>query len=339
MSAEFEEVALYAERPEWADVVPLPQYQGVDALAPINYSAEYQDATDYFRGVVKTGETSERVLALTWDIINMNPAHYSAWQYRYRTLQATGADLEAELRLMDDFAVTNMKTYQVWHHRRLLLTALRSSPAAAAAELAFTARVLGADAKNYHTWSYRQWLLAHFNDEAEGGLWAGERAWIEELLEKDVRNNSAWHHRFFVVWASGVRRGDEDREAVCRRELAFAKEKIALAPNNASAWNYLRGVLEHTKTPLCGLASFVQLYTVPSASPASDVLDLDNPAPTEGAELPCVNALEFLADIYEEDGGQRVSQAVEIWKSLANEHDTMRKKYWEYRIKEGLQKA
>ncbi|KAH9932904.1 protein prenylyltransferase [Fomitopsis serialis] len=310
MTAEFEEIALYAERPEWADVVPLPQYQGVDALAPINYSAEYQDATDYFRGV--------RVLGLTWDIINMNPAHYSAWRR---------GPTRGELRLMDDFAVTNMKTYQVWHHRRLLLTALRSPPAGAA-ELAFTARVLGADAKNYHTWSYRQWLLAHFNDEAE--LWAGERAWIEALLEKDVRNNSAWHHRFFVVWASG---------AVCRRELAFAKEKIALAPNNASAWNYLRGVLEHTKTPLSGLTTFVQLYTVSSASPASDVLDLDNPAPTEGAELPCVNALEFLADIYEEEGGQQISQAVEIWKSLANEHDTMRKKYWEYRIKEGLQKV
>ena len=111
-----------------------------------------------------------------------------------------------------------MKTYQVWHHRRLLLTALRSLDIAKA-ELAFIARVLQRDAKNYHTWSYRQWLLAHFNDEEAGGLWAGERAWVEELLEDDVRNNSAWHHRFFVVWASGVRSGDEDREAVCRREL------------------------------------------------------------------------------------------------------------------------
>lgn len=121
--------------------------------------------------------------------------------------------------MMDDFAVANMKSYQVWHHRRLLLTALRSLDAARA-ELAFIARVLQADAKNYHTWSYRQWLLAHFNDDEAGWLWAGERSWVEDLLEKDVRNNSAWHHRFFVVWASGVRKGDEDREAVCRRELA-----------------------------------------------------------------------------------------------------------------------
>lgn len=44
MSAEFEDVMLYAERPEWEDVVPVPQYQGVDALAPINYSPECPSA-------------------------------------------------------------------------------------------------------------------------------------------------------------------------------------------------------------------------------------------------------------------------------------------------------
>ncbi|PCH35063.1 protein prenylyltransferase [Wolfiporia cocos MD-104 SS10] len=354
MSAIFQDddddsVKLYSEDPAWADVVPIPQYQGVDALAPINYTEEYQDATNYFRGIVKTGEMSPRVLQLTEHIIRMNPAHYSAWQYRYRTLLALQSPLEDELRLMDRFAIDYLKTYQVWHHRRLLLVALHSVDAAAA-ELRFIVRALQDDAKNYHTWSYRQWLLAHFNDEAR--LWAGERAWTEELLEQDVRNNSAWHHRFFVVWGSGVRKGDEDREEVRKRELGFAKDKIALAPNNPSAWNYLRGVLDHTKTPYSTLSTFVQLYTASSA-PAADVFDLDNPPPSAGAELPSVNALEFLADIHEQEG--QTEQAVQvcvyvvlrytftkhfvaqIWKSLANEHDTMRKKYWEFRIREAMQ--
>jgi protein farnesyltransferase/geranylgeranyltransferase type-1 subunit alpha len=35
--------------------------------------------TDYFRGITKTGEMSERVLELTEAVIRMNPAHYSAW--------------------------------------------------------------------------------------------------------------------------------------------------------------------------------------------------------------------------------------------------------------------
>ncbi|KAI0918370.1 hypothetical protein AcV5_002375 [Taiwanofungus camphoratus] len=334
MSATFEEEdKLYAERSEWADVVPLQQYEGVDPLAPICYSDEYKDATDYFRGIVKTGEMSPRVLQLTEHIIRMNPAHYSAWQYRYKTLLAHKSSLEDELRLMDAFAIEFLKTYQVWHHRRLLLTALGSLDVAAA-ELDFISCALDTDAKNYHTWSYRQWLLAHFNDEER--LWKGERGWAEELLERDVRNNSAWHHRFFVVWGSGVRKDDENRHAVLRRELTFTKEKIALAPNNPSAWNYLRGVLEHTQTPFASLTAFVQPYTA-AQPPAQDVLDLENPPPSAGAELPCVNALEFLADIYEQEGGAQTAKAAQIWKSLADEHDTMRKKYWEYRIRDALQ--
>ena len=38
-----------------------------------------RDCTDYFRGIVKKGEMSNRVLELTEDIIRLNPAHYSAW--------------------------------------------------------------------------------------------------------------------------------------------------------------------------------------------------------------------------------------------------------------------
>ncbi|KAI5116647.1 hypothetical protein M0805_000407, partial [Coniferiporia weirii] len=241
------EPALYRDRPEWADIVPIPQYDpNVSPVAPIFYTeaCKYRDVTDYFRAIVKSGEKSERVLQLTESIIRLNPAHYSAWQYRYQTLLAIDAPLDVELELMDELAERFLKTYQVWHHRRLLLQrgALGGSPAI---ELEFIARALESDAKNYHTWAYRQWVLAHFNQDA---LWVGELRYVESLLEDDVRNNSAWHHRFFVVFASGVRSGDEDRAIVVRRELVFAKEKIALAPNNASAWNYLRGVLEHSGT-------------------------------------------------------------------------------------------
>jgi len=331
MSAE-EEPLLYAERPEWADVTPIPQYlEGANPIAPIFYTEAYKDATNYFRAVVKNGEMSQRVLELTETIIRLNPAHYSAWQYRYQTLLAIKAPLDVELHLMDEIATKHLKTYQVWHHRRLLLTQLRTP----APELAFIAKGLQQDVKNYHTWAYRQWLLAHFDDEEN--LWPGELPFVEEMLTHDVRNNSAWHHRFFVVFQSGVRAGDEDREEVVRRELSYSKEKISLAPNNLSAWNYLRGVLDHAKMPYSTLTDFVLPYTVaqpPEQEGTDDVRDLDNPLPSRGAELPCAAAIEFLADVYEAAGGDEVQKAVPLWKSLANEHDTIRKKYWEHRISE-----
>lgn len=214
---------------------------------------------------------------------------------------------------MDEFAEKFLKTYQVWHHRRLLVQhgALSLSKApntgkTPATELAFISRALTEDAKNYHTWAYRQWILSFFNQPA---LWEGEMRYIDNMLEDDVRNNSVWHHRFFVVFASGVHIKDgeeiESQDDVVRRELDYAKEKIALAPNNASAWNYLRGVLEHSGKPFSDLKEFVIPYTLPSSSikesdPETEndsVVDLENPRPSKGADLPCVLAIEFLSDV------------------------------------------
>lgn len=86
----------------------------------------------------------------------------------------------------------------------------------------------------------------------------------------------------------------------------FVKQQISLAPNNPSAWNYLRGVLDHTKTEYGRVLPFVKLYCVSAAAEAwaatgGDIVDVENPPPSEGAELPCVAAIEFLADIYERE--------------------------------------
>lgn len=52
---------------------------------------------------------------------------------------------------MDAFADDNPKNYQIWHHRRALAEALGNGRR----ELAFTATVFEADAKNYHAWTHR----------------------------------------------------------------------------------------------------------------------------------------------------------------------------------------
>jgi len=327
------EHVLYAERPEWADVVPVAQYENVQPLAPIFYSPEYKDATSYFRGVVKVGEKSARVLQLTETIIRLNPAHYSAWQYRYETLVAISAPLQPELVLCDTLTKASPKTYQVWHHRRLLLTALGDP----APELVFNEEILKADAKNYHTWSHRQWLLAHFDQEE---LWADELPFIDRLLADDVRNNSAWHHRFFVIVERGRKDGKDEEDTIVKRELTFAKEKIALAPNNPSTWNYFRGILDHARVAYLTQTPFVRQYIVDSVEPGgNEILDLENPPPSEGAELPCAAAIEFMADVHEASGKEGLSKAVELWRSLAETHDAIRKRYWEYRIREASGKA
>lgn len=66
----------------------------------------------------------------------------------------------------------------------------------------------------------RQWLVRRFN------LWdKGEIEYINTLLKKDVRNNSAWNHRFFVVFG---REGEVSKEIV-DREIKY----------NCSLWLFM----------------------------------------------------------------------------------------------------
>lgn len=87
-----------------------------------------------------------------------------------------------------------------------------------------------------------------------------------------------------------------------------------MAPNNASAWNYLRGVLDLAKTPFSSLTSFVLPYTRRHGQETDDeqIIDLDNPLPSTSSDLPAPPALEFLADIYEREAeGSRSSEQEE----------------------------
>jgi protein farnesyltransferase/geranylgeranyltransferase type-1 subunit alpha len=135
-------------------------------------------------------------------------------------------------------------------------------------ELEFINQVLRVDSKNYHTWVYRQWVLAHFggiskkSQEAQNvrevgadqypDLWRGELDYIDTLLSQDVRNNSAWNHRYFCIFGSGWAQSEQGQcrewwklgnslDEVLKSDVAFTKGHIITVPNNASAWNYLRG--------------------------------------------------------------------------------------------------
>ena len=53
--------------------------------------------------------------------------------------------------------------------------------------------VFDVDNKNYHAWAHRQWAITHF------GLWEGELEFTDAMIKEDLRNNSAWNQRWFIV--------------------------------------------------------------------------------------------------------------------------------------------
>jgi len=254
-----DEYVPYARRPEWSDVTPLAQPEPARPVVAIDYRPEYVDAHDYFRAILQSGEVSRRALDLTAECLRMNGANYTVWHRRWALVEALAA-AEAERWASSDtrgeesdrdekpskslfdlefayaaaMALENPKNYQVWNHMRLVSAVL--GKASAERNLTATKEALDLDAKNIHAWTHRGWVAKSF------GLQDAERHFTEAMIKRDVRNNSAWNQRFVVTFSENDQVTNEALKLTVDSELAFVSRKIEIAPDNESAWNYLRGV-------------------------------------------------------------------------------------------------
>lgn len=301
--------ALVAE--DWADLTPVPQDDGPDPVCAILYSPEYVETMDIFRAVLKANELSARALQLTATVIDMNPANYTAWQFRRRCLEALGSDLHEELRYSEAVAYDHPKNYQIWFHRRAIVERLGDP----GAEMAFVINILLDDEKNYHAWSHRQWCLKQY------GLWEGELEHMDNMLKVDVRNNSVWNQRHFVITnTSGF------TDEVVNREILYAFKWIETAIDNESPWNYLRGMMRVRTTSGGRTWQFARFPVFREQCVALQATE-------DGRD--CIPLLALLLEVHEHeahDGAGTMGPARELAHRLM-ELDPMRRPYWQLRIK------
>eukprot|EP00339_Tiarina_fusa_P002281 CAMPEP_0117006446 /NCGR_PEP_ID=MMETSP0472-20121206/6671_1 /TAXON_ID=693140 ORGANISM="Tiarina fusus, Strain LIS" /NCGR_SAMPLE_ID=MMETSP0472 /ASSEMBLY_ACC=CAM_ASM_000603 /LENGTH=294 /DNA_ID=CAMNT_0004707913 /DNA_START=1 /DNA_END=882 /DNA_ORIENTATION=- len=286
----------YAGVEEWADITPLEPHEGPNPIVPIAYTDEFKETMNYFRAILQKDERSERAWELTEDVIDQNPANYTAWYYRRILLKELQKDLSKELEFCSETAVDSPKNYQVWHHRRCLVE-LMNDPSK---ELEFTEHILDLDedSKNYHAWAHRQWVLKAYN------LWDGELSFVDKKLNEDFRNNSAWNHRYFVV-SSTTKMTKEDRQ----KEIDFGFSWIKKAPNNQSPWNYVVGLVKGMK-----------YSDFPTLKETCEEL--------KGKFAFCTHCSSILVDIYCEEGNEEKALA-ECDHLISS--DVIRSKYWTYR--------
>lgn len=282
------------------DVEPLPLSPEGITVATVLYSDAYKRYFGLLKALQAQKEYSDRALYLTHKVISLNAAHYSVWQYRYHIILTMKKDIVTELNWVESIATENVKNYQIWYYRQLLLTELNEKDPKR--EFPLIEVMLTDDPKNYHVWSHRKWLIK-WSD-----VWDNELEFVEKHIDEDVYNNSAWAHRFFTVFGQKDTLNDDE----FKRETIFTISKIELAPQNVSSWNYLVGIYEKSGKPLAGLKELALRY--------SNVIDTDN-------ELHSVPALELLAKIYLEENPEKAKKGYDL---LATKYDTIRSNYWEY---------
>lgn len=87
------------------------------------------------------------------------------------------SEFEKEFSFCERMIENNQKNYQVWHHQKALVTwsvgydevaktMKVTSPEEQSIifkrEMELTRHILSFDAKNYHAWQHRQWILSIF---------------------------------------------------------------------------------------------------------------------------------------------------------------------------------
>lgn len=279
------------------------------SLCDILYTPEYAETMAALRNFLERKVYTLEALELTSKALGLLASHYTTWHYRFDIVRHLGLDLFAELDWCEEVALENEKNYQIWNYRQLVVSAILALPDAARfdphRENPVMAVMLDLDPKNHHVWAYRKWLVQQCDLFAD----PAEMHYVETHLARDVRNNSAWVHRHFLVFGAPA----EPAALVCARELEFAQEKIALCPQNPLAWTYLRGAHSRSGAPLADLRAVALKYVRLGDSPVVE----------------STYALELLAAIAETEGDAEAARG--YFDLLAVTYDPIRANYWKYR--------
>lgn len=148
-------------------------------------------------------------------------------------------------------------------------------------------------------------------------LYDNELAFVDRLISEDIRNNSAWNQRFFVLKHFGF-----TIERI-QSELQYTMNRIRFVKNNESSWNYLKGVLRQSESRSLNqfpevVAFCEELYNNNSRSPYLLAFLID--AHVEKC-LKC-------SDVQEKEIVSR--KVYNLCDDMSKKHDVIRRKYWQY---------
>ncbi|KAJ2683452.1 Rab geranylgeranyltransferase [Coemansia spiralis] len=177
-------------------------------------------------------------LDLTKRLLELNTELHTVWNYRRTILTHldTWQDpterqrvLESELDFLFDIIKKNIKSYWMWNHR---VWTLNSMPQADwQRELALVARLLELDARNFHGWDYRRFVVSHMDD-----MDVAEFAFTTEQINRDCANHSAWHNRSKLLPGVLAKSGNVAEMLVTEQSLVL--NAIYTDPDDQNAWLY-----------------------------------------------------------------------------------------------------
>lgn len=157
------------------------------------------------------------------------------------------------------------KCYWIWNHRDWLLRRAEAVLGAEAArklwtgELQLINKMLHADSRNFHAWSYRRIVVSQIDrlaittiDDQAKSLAQSEFEYTTKMIKSNLSNFSAWHNRSQLIPQILAERNADSkaRRAFLGAELSLICEAINTDPFDQSIWFYHQYLLS-TISPSC----------------------------------------------------------------------------------------
>jgi geranylgeranyl transferase type-2 subunit alpha len=214
------------------------------------------------------------VLGYVTKLLNENPEYYTIWNHRRRVLNAIlsaeAPPLSADELIQGDLQLTFTllrkfpKCYWIWNHRNWLLRRAESILGADASrqlwsgELQLINKMLHADSRNFHAWSYRRFVVSQIDrlstatEDPTPSLAESEFEYTTKLIKTNLSNFSAWHNRSELIPQILKERNADAkaRRAFLGTELSLICEAINTDPFDQSIWFYHQYLLS-TMSPSC----------------------------------------------------------------------------------------
>nr|XP_031864456.1 uncharacterized protein CI109_000370 [Kwoniella shandongensis]KAA5531528.1 hypothetical protein CI109_000370 [Kwoniella shandongensis] len=199
---------------------------------------------------------SDEALGRTTQLLDLNPEFYTIWNYRRTILlslfpslspEEIVSHLTSDLRLTTSYLLVHPKVYWIWNHRKWCLESVPSGPGETQkwreefwkGELKLIEKMLDADARNFHAWSYRRYVLASLPISRPK---SDELKYTQTKIEANFSNFSAWHCRTKVLSAIWQEQSftEEQVKKAKDKEFELVTQALWTDPGDQSGWLYHR---------------------------------------------------------------------------------------------------
>ncbi|KAJ6500469.1 hypothetical protein C8R45DRAFT_977826 [Mycena sanguinolenta] len=223
---------------------------------------EYLALNDDVLSKKASNDWSREAFDLTTRVLQINPEFYTVWNYRRNILMQgifpDSSPKEINDLLTDDLSMTTValkmhpKVYWIWNHRRWCLENVPDGPDTSTEgdvngwrktnwdkEMYVVEKMLDADSRNFHAWSYRRYVLARMPVARPE---VAELAYTTRKIESNFSNFSAWHRRTKILsslWGSGTLDYSKSKE----KEFDLVRNAMYTDPNDQSVWIYHRWLM------------------------------------------------------------------------------------------------